>query len=130
MLLVFILFFVSIAGIIGLFVLKYWEARHQRLLAPNARAAFDTQALRLKELLVALAADLEKLPPEIMHLSRLAIHELALALAALLRFLERQAHRLADLVSYKHRFRRRAPRSEFLKKVTEHKNGAGEEQTK
>lgn len=118
-----IIFLLSLAGIVGLFVLKEWEIRSNRVTAPLLRDKADQWAFRLKELLVALQADVEKLPPEILHISRLLIHEVALAAATFLRFLEAQAHRLADLVSHKHAFQRRVPRSEFLKKVIDHKNG-------
>lgn len=119
-------FFFSLAGIAGLFAFKEWEGRNERTMAPRLRETLDAWALHLKDLGIALQADLEKLPPELVHLSRIAIHEVALGTAALLRFLESQAHRLADFVSHKHAFQRRAPRSEFLKKVTEHKNSNGD----
>jgi|SRR3989344_3740278 len=118
-------FFVSLAGTVALFVLKQWEERTGRTLAPTVHRYLDVRALQGKELLVALQADLEKLPPELVHLAHIAVHTGALEVARLARFLEAQAHRLADFVSHKHRFERRAPRSEFLKKVIEHKNGNG-----
>ena len=126
MILAFPLFLCSLLGIAGLFALKEWESRRDRVVFPALRRAMDAHTLRLVELLVALQADIEKLPPEIAHASRLAVQESALAAASLLRFLSVQAHALADLVSHKHAFKRRAPRSEFLKKVIEHKNGGGE----
>ncbi|OGG79597.1 hypothetical protein A3A39_02100 [Candidatus Kaiserbacteria bacterium RIFCSPLOWO2_01_FULL_54_13] len=119
-------FLFSLAGIVGLFALKEWETRHNRNMAPKLRERADAWAIRLKELLLALQVDAEKLPPEILHVSRIAIHEAALLSAAFLRFLALQAHKLADFVSHKRSFQRRAPRSEFLKKVLEHKNGGGE----
>ncbi|OHA12060.1 MAG: hypothetical protein A3J10_01350 [Candidatus Sungbacteria bacterium RIFCSPLOWO2_02_FULL_54_10] len=80
----------------------------------------------MKQTLIALQADLAKLPPELLHLSRVLLHDIVLGTAATLRFLERKAHELADLVSHKHHFERRAPRSEFLKKVSESRNGSGD----
>ncbi len=121
------LFFFSLAGIAGLFALKEWERRRSRVLVPELRERADRLSFYLKELLVALRVDLEKLPPEVLHISRNVIHEAALMAAGLLRWLSFQAHRLADLVSHKHSFQRRAPRSEFLKKVIEHKNGVNEQ---
>lgn len=126
MILAFSVFIISLAGIVGLFALKEWEGRTGKLLAPTLRERLDVWAFRSNELWIALQADLEKLPPEIVHGARIVLHELALATAALLRFLSVQAHRLAELVSHKRNFVRRAPRSEFLKKVIEHKNGGGE----
>jgi hypothetical protein len=49
-----------------------------------------------------------------------------LGFAAFARSSERQAHRLADLVSHKHGFVPRETRSEFLRKMSEHKNGGGQ----
>ncbi len=118
------IFFVSIAGIVGIFVLKSRELRTNRVFAPSLREKMDIRALQAKELLAAARVDLAKLPPTLLHLSRFLVHELALGLAVLARMLEKQMHRLADLVSHKHRFEKRETRSEFLKKVAEHKNGS------
>ncbi|MDO8514741.1 MAG: hypothetical protein Q7S50_04310 [bacterium] len=120
-----ILFVVSLVSIVLLLLLKNWEMRHGRVLAPGIRGKLDAHAILLKTLLTALRVDLEKLPPEAARLSRITIHEAALGLAAVARFAERHAHQLADLMSYKHRFEKRDTRSEFLKKVAEHKNGNG-----
>src|SRR3989344_4833929 len=121
------LFFFSLAGIAGLFALKEWERRRYRVLFPELREKTDRLAFYLKELLTALRIDLEKLPPELLHISRNVIHEVALMAAGLLRFLSFQAHRFAAFVSHKLSFQRRAPRSECLKKVIEHKNGMSEQ---
>ena len=124
---VFALFVLSFAGIVGLVALKEWEMRHGRLIAPKFHESADAWALHFRELFIALEADVEKLPPEAVHFSRIAIHKVALVAAASLRFLEQKTHQLADLVSHKHRFERRAPRSEFLNKVMEYKNGGDSE---
>ena len=124
-----VLFAVSLLSIALLLLFKHWEMRQGRVLIPSIRARLDARALLLKTLLFAARVDLEKLPPEAARLSRIAIHEAALGFAATARFAERQAHRLADLVSYKHRFEKRDTRSEFLKKVAEHKNGGGQSET-
>lgn len=118
-------FLFSLAGIAGLFALKTWEIRRGRILAPAFRERLNVAAFRARELLLALEADLEKLPPEMLHVTRLILHKTVLFSAGALRFLALQTHRLADLVSHKHAFRRRAPRSEFLKKILEHKNNNG-----
>ncbi len=120
-----IMFLFSVAGIVTLFAIKEWEEKNSRTLVPSFRQKLDVQALRLKELGAAAQKDLAKLPPEIVHLARVGIHIGALEAARFARFAEAQAHRLADLVSHKRRFVYRAPRSEFLKKVAEHKNGNG-----
>ncbi len=118
-------FFISFLSIVSLFALKYWELRNERVIAPILRAKFDARALHLKDLLAAARVDLAKIPPLTLRLTRILIHEAALGLAVLARITERQLHRLADLVSHKHRFEKRETRSEFLKKVSEHKNGGG-----
>jgi len=122
-----IFFFSSLLGIIGLFGLKYWEQRHSRVLVPAFRETLDTRALQLKALLTAARMDLAQFLPVLVRLSRFFIHEAALGFAYLARVAERQAYRLADFVSHKHRFEKRETRSEFLKKVSEHRNGGGEE---
>lgn len=116
------IFFFSLTGILGLFFLKDWEVRRSRVLFPGVRDTLDHWASRINNLVAVVQKEIGNLPPELLHLSRILVHELALAAAALLRFLEKRAHQLADLVSHKHAFQRRAPRSEFLKKVSEGKN--------
>jgi len=118
-----VVFFVSLAGIVLLFLLKYWENKRSRVLAPQLRERLDIRTLQLKELMIAARMDLGKLPPEALRLSRIAIHAGALGFAAFARTMETYAHEIADVVSYKHRFEKRETRSEFLKKVAEHKNG-------
>lgn len=123
MLFAFIVFFVALSGIVLLFALKYVEVRTQRIIFAPLRERADIRALQLKELLDAARLDLSRIPPEVVRLSRIGIHQLALGFAALARGAERYAHQVADLVSYKHHFEKRDTRSEFLKKVAEHKNG-------
>jgi len=118
-----IVFGLSLLGIAALFGLKYWELRHEKILVPVVRRRMDVRAQQIKELAYAARADVVKFLPEIVRFARFMVHEAALALASLARFLERQAHRLADMVSHKRGFERRETRSEFLKKVAEHKSG-------
>lgn len=118
-----IMFVFALLAISTLFGVKYWELKHERVLAPNLRDRADVRANQLKELLIAARLDLEKLPPMLVRLGRLLIRDGALAFAQLARLAERSAHDIADLVSYKHRFEKRETRSEFLKKVSEHRNG-------
>ena len=121
-------FLFSLGAIAALFGLKQLEMRRERIFFALWRQKADIRALQLKELLDAARVDLSKLPPGALHLSRLLVHQLALALAALARKAEKYAHQMADLVSYKHRFEKRGTQSEFLKKVAEHKNGGGEDE--
>lgn len=127
-----IVFFVSLLGIAGLFAAKYFEERHQKeVLSPLLREKADERALRLKVLLLEKRAKAEKLPGTFLHLTHVAIHRAALEAARFARFLEAQAHRLADFVSHKHHFKKGETRSEFLKQVSGHpmrdprSNGAG-----
>jgi hypothetical protein len=123
MLIATVVFFGSILGIVLLFGIKYWELRTQRVIATATRAAADEQALRFKALLLRSRIELSKLPPNMVYIGRLLLREIALGAAGLSRASERQAHRIADMVSHKHRFERREPRSDFLKQMNEHKNG-------
>lgn len=120
-----IAFFVALCGIVALFGLKYWELKKGSVLFPAMRTRADGQAIHLKELMLAARADLSNLPDLSLRLGRILLHRLALLLASLARIGERQAHRLADMVSYKHRFEKRETRSEFLRKVSERRNGSG-----
>lgn len=118
-----VIFSFSLLGIGALFAFKRWEMGRGTLIAPAFRSRADVEAEKLKELAYAAWLDLGKVPPEALRTARVMVRELALALAALARFAEAQAHRLADFVSHKHGFERRETRSEFLRKVAEHKNG-------
>ncbi len=117
-----IVFVFSLLNICVLFALKSWELRHEKLVLPVLRRKADARAQQLKELAYAARTDIVTFLPEVVRFGRFLIHELALGFAALARFLERQAHRLADLVSHKRGFERRETRSEFLKKVADRKN--------
>ena len=119
------IFTLSLLGILGLFIFKYVETERGIMLVPKLRVKADAQALRFKSFLAQGRYTLAALPPFLLHVMRIVIHEAALAAAQLARFLESQAHRLADFVSHKHRFEARETRSEFLKKVSEHKNNNG-----
>jgi len=115
----------SLLGIVVLFALKAWETWRGYVLAPALRTRADLHALRLKAYLMNNRREAAKIVPFLGLVSRYLIHEGALAFARAAHFTGVQAHRLADLVSHKHRFERQAPRSEFLKAVSEHKNGNG-----
>ncbi len=121
----FIVFFISLLGILALFALKAWEARRGVVFAAGMRKHADERALALKEALLGSRSWLEKIGPLSVQVVRYMVHEGALGLAHFARSLERGAYKIADFVSHKHRFERRAPRSEFLKQVAEHKNDNG-----
>ena len=119
-------FGVSIVAIGGLFTLKHWEAGTGRILAPSLRRSADRRALELKVRMLNVRHDLARIPPMAVLYGRYLVHEGALGFASFARMSERQAHRLADLVSHKHGFVVRETRSDFLRQVSEHKNGGGE----
>ena len=117
------IFFLSFAGIVLLFVLKLREERTGRRFAPAWRDALDTEAVHIKGLLMAAELDLKKVPPLVVYWGHVVVHVAALEFARAARTASRQAHRLADFVSHKRNFQRRVTRSEFLKKMSERKNG-------
>lgn len=118
----------SLVGLAGLFMLKEWEFRRGRVVFPALRERLDMLAVRIKELAFALLVDAEKLPPALLHFSRAAVHVFALFAAKLLRYAAGRIHVFANLVSHKRSRTSSAPRSEFLRKVLEHKNGGSEEE--
>ena len=122
-----IVFFVSLALIIALFVLRFFEDRRGERLAARPRQLADNAALNLKDALVHGRTQVEKLPPKVAHRSMKAAHKGALGAAGVARSLEAQAHRFADFVSSKGNFQRRETKSEFLKGVSDYKNSGGEE---
>ena len=125
-----IVFLLSLLCVLGLFAVKYLENKHERILHPSFRQKMDLHARRLKELAHVSRGELSKLPPRAIIIAKEAVHAAALGLARFAREMEAQAHRLADLVSHKHRFEKRETRSEFLKQVGEHpmsnNNGSNE----
>ena len=118
-----IVFALSLIGIAILFYIKHREVKAGKDIIPDMRALMDVRAQQVRELARAAGSDIKTLPPAVVHLVRLGIHAAALWVARTARAAESQSHRIADRVSYKHHFERRAPRSEFLQKVIEHKNG-------
>jgi len=120
-----IVFFISLALIVALFSLKQWEFSRERVLLPSLRVRADSEALRMKELLVAARKDVENLPPLLLFAAQSVVHGIAVDAGHLAIWLGRQSHRLADSVSHKRNFERGETKSEFLKKVSEHKNGNG-----
>ena len=121
-----VVFGLSLIAIMSLFVLKQWETQSGRVIAPALRVKADHRAVELKAKLFRLRLDLARILPITVLYTRYLIHEAALGFAVFARASERQAHRLAEMVSHKRTFVARETRSEFLKKVSGHKNG-GEE---
>ena len=119
-------FIVSLLGMAVLFSVKYRETKTGRIFLPALRDSADEKARMLKDVLMRGRVEIERLPPILMILIRNLVRVGALRFAASLKFGEEQAYRLADLVSYKHCFERRETRSEFLRQVSDHKNGGGQ----
>jgi hypothetical protein len=120
-----IVFFVALIGIVALFSFKQWELSRERVVAPDIRMRADAQARHLKELMEAGRKDLEHLPPLLLYAAQRIIHGIAVDAGHVAHWLGVQAHKLADSVSHKRNFERRETKSEFLKKVAEHKSGNG-----
>ncbi len=118
-----IFFFASLILIVALFALKYVELRRGTRLAPSLRDRADQRALALKAMLAVSRREASRIPPTLIYLSGVLVHEAALGFAKIARVLERQAHNVADMVSHKRGFERKEPRSEFLKEMNGHKNG-------
>jgi hypothetical protein len=118
-------FFIALAGLVALFTLKQWEFSRDRMLFLPMRIRADEEALHLKELLVAARADIQHLPPLLLDATRSVVQGIAVDAGHIAHWLGEQSHRLADSVSHKRNFERRETKSEFLKKVSEHKNGNG-----
>lgn len=121
-----VLFAFSLLGMITLFSVKSWELSHAHKIAPIFRERADKEAVHAKELLLAAQSDFGKLPPLLVHTLHVTLHAAAVDFGHFAHWLGSQAHRLADSVSHKRHFERRETRSEFLKKVSEHKNGGSE----
>ncbi|MCE9541433.1 hypothetical protein K8R03_02640 [Candidatus Kaiserbacteria bacterium] len=122
-----LIFALSLLSIILLFSLKAWEVRTSKVFAPTLREHADTRALELKSWISWSQGELKKLPSEMVFLTRTIVHDAALGAAFIARTVERQSHRLADLVSHKRGFERRETQSDFLKNVSDYKNGAPDE---
>lgn len=119
------LFALSALGIAGLFALKYWELRRGVILAAHMRQKADAGALQLKALIAAAQADAGRLPPLFLHAAHVTLHTAAVDFGHFAHSLGALSHRLADFVSHRRHFEPRETRSEFLKRVSEHKSGSG-----
>lgn len=122
-----VVFSVSVVLILALFALKRAEAGRARRFLEGARASADGGALRVKAVLAVGESYLEELPFFLGALSRYVVHVGALSFARLARASAKRAHQLADLVSHKRGFERRATKSQFLRDVSEVKNGKSDD---
>jgi hypothetical protein len=81
----------------------------------------------VKAVLATGESYLEELPFFLGALTRYMVHIGALSFARLARASAKRAHQLADLVSHKRGFERRATKSQFLREVSEVKNGKADD---
>ncbi len=123
-----IVFIVSFALIVALFVLRYFEERRGAKFGEFPRQLADNAALNLKDALVHGRTQVEKLPPKVAHHGMRVVHKGALGAAGVARNLEDQAHRFADFVASKRNFQRRETKNVFLKEVSDFKNTGDAEQ--
>lgn len=114
-------FLLSLAGLVGLLVLKHREGVRGSQYAPETRARLDAHARALKAHLIALAGEAEKIPPRATAAGHVLLRDAALLAGYAGRSLEERAFKLADMISHRHRFERKEPRSDFLKRVNEAK---------
>lgn len=102
-----------------LILLKRIESvRGKRYFEP-VRVRADHGARQLKRYLEVLEIIAENTPFFVFAVLRYGIHVGALGFARAARRAAREAHRLADVVSHKHRFERRETTSDYLKQVAE-----------
>ena len=118
-----IIFAVSLVSIVALFVLKGFESVREARIGEGWRERADHGALRVKRIFEIGEYHVENIPFYTGAVTRYVVHVGALSFARLARSSAIQAHRLADFVSHKRNFERRATKSSFLKQVGEYKNG-------
>jgi len=116
----------SILGLAALFALKWWELSRGVEYLTSYRRNADINALKLKSKLFLIGEWVQDVPNKSVLILRVLVHAGAVGFAQAARGAEAQAHHVADLVSHRHRFERRETKSEFLKEVSDHKNGLDE----
>lgn len=120
-----VIFGFSLTAIVILFAMKAREAAHPSVSRAHWREKADEYALGIKWVLLVVEWYVSRLPLFTTRIMRRLVHSAALSFAHLARISAEQAHRFADFVSHKRSFERRETKSDFLKQVTEHKNGNG-----
>ena len=120
-----VVFGFSLFGITLLFAVKAREATHPSVSRARWREKADEFALEIKWVVLVIEWYVSRFPLIVALISRRLVHSGALSFAHLARVSAEYAHRLADFVSHKRSFERRETKSDFLKQVTDHKNGNG-----
>jgi hypothetical protein len=116
-----VLFVVALLGLCALFVMRHVENTRGITFKADIRAVADARAEELKKFLARSRYEAIKLVPKSAIIMRYLVHKAALAAAHFARFMEKQAHRLADMASHKHHFEAHETRSDFLKQVSDYK---------
>ncbi|HVU75892.1 MAG TPA: hypothetical protein VHD38_03625, partial [Candidatus Paceibacterota bacterium] len=111
------IFLISLLGIAILFALKYWEERRGMPILPASRERADMRAQALKAYLLRMRTDAGHLLPIMVRIFSGLLHVAALSLAGVARSIERELHRLAEMVSHKRNFQPRETKSDFLRQV-------------
>ena len=119
----FIVFACSLVCILLLFAVKKLETGRGKRFAEGLRIRADYGALYIKHWLELSEEYLEHTPFYVVALARYGVHVSALSFARVAKKSAEYAHSLADLVSHKRNFERRETKSQFLKEVSEYKNG-------
>lgn len=118
-----IVFIVSLVLLGTFFALKRYEMTTGVVWGAAWRAGADNHVVAMRTWALSHTDLLETLPSLAARYLRFVVHELALLIAYGARRIEAWAHELADFVSHKHSLQVRETRSDFLKQVSEHKNG-------
>ena len=112
-------FCLSLAALSAFVLLKGWELRKKRVLAPAFRARADAFVLSATAHLTHHS--LQVRPGLAKHLLREAAHEVTVLLLRVVHVVERQLLGVVNMIKGKGTVRHGATASEFLKNIAEHK---------
>ena len=117
----FVLFCISLTLIVFLFVLRALEEQYQFALFPGIRKQLDEEVLRRFEHLEELEIS-ERLEQILRNLIRRVEHDSAVVALFFVRIVERRLVLLISAIRGRRRIEKKES-SEFIKTITEHKNG-------
>lgn len=112
-----VIFFVSLAGLLALFGIKYLETKRGVVYGAGFRARADERARKVKSALVRNLLQLEEVPLTILLWIRAGIHMFAVWMAEMARNAESAAHALANFVAHQRHMEIRETRSDYLRHV-------------
>ena len=116
-----VIYVLILAALGALFYFKYREVTRGEVFLGNLRDRADEKALIFKKELFALNTSSMYVPKRLVSISKKVGNVLAVKIAVVARLVERGAYKVADRLSHRHRFEKKATSSKFLKEVTEHK---------